>query len=260
MRDSIETRRGFIKSLGAGHASLRAVRRRVLRVAHLTDSHVQPKLRAAEGLAACLRHVQAQDDAHQLILNTGDCIMDSMKCDRARTELQWRVWNSVWRAECSLPVEHAIGNHDVWGRNKAKSQTTGSEARWGKAWALDALGLGRSYRRSTAAGGTSSHLTACSTSRTGTSRTSTKSSSHGSRRTCRRRRKTTPVLVLSHIPVFSIAPLMDPKSDLPDDGSKIGRAGMHDDCRIKNLFKRHPNVKAAVSGHIHLVDRVDYPA
>ena len=35
-----------------------------------------------------------------------------------RVKGQWRVWNSVWRAECSLPVEHAIGNHDVWGWNK----------------------------------------------------------------------------------------------------------------------------------------------
>jgi 3',5'-cyclic AMP phosphodiesterase CpdA len=34
---------------------------------------------------------------------------------------------------------------------------------------------------------------------------------------------------------------------------------MHIDARrIKDLFREHPNVKLALSGHIHLKDRVDY--
>ena len=34
---------------------------------------------------------------------------------------------------------------------------------------------------------------------------------------------------------------------------------MHIDSRhTKNLFLKHPNVRLALSGHIHLVDRVDY--
>ena len=34
---------------------------------------------------------------------------------------------------------------------------------------------------------------------------------------------------------------------------------MHIDARaIKDLFTAHPNVKLCISGHIHLVDRVEY--
>jgi predicted phosphodiesterase len=34
---------------------------------------------------------------------------------------------------------------------------------------------------------------------------------------------------------------------------------MHSDSeKIKSLFGRHPHVKVCVSGHTHLVDRVDY--
>jgi len=34
---------------------------------------------------------------------------------------------------------------------------------------------------------------------------------------------------------------------------------MHVDFRrIKDLFTKYPNVKLSISGHIHLVDRVDY--
>src|SRR5687767_14217528 len=79
-------------------------RRRVLRVAHLTDVHVQPERGAAEGLAACLRHVQSRSDKPDVIFTGGDHVMDSLSKDRARTELQWDVWRRGLKADCSLPV------------------------------------------------------------------------------------------------------------------------------------------------------------
>ena len=34
---------------------------------------------------------------------------------------------------------------------------------------------------------------------------------------------------------------------------------MHTDCmKLKDLFAKHPNVKLCLSGHLHLLDRVDY--
>ncbi len=34
---------------------------------------------------------------------------------------------------------------------------------------------------------------------------------------------------------------------------------MHSDFRrLHGLFRKHPNVKVALSGHLHLVDRIDY--
>ena len=45
-----------------------AARQRVLRLAHLTDVHVQPELRAPEGMTACLRHIHAANDRPDLIL------------------------------------------------------------------------------------------------------------------------------------------------------------------------------------------------
>ena len=82
MRHAVDiARRRFIKSLGAGlvlaaaggaaqadnvplasvgrQASLRTVRRRMLRVAHLSDIHVQPELRAA----ASVFSMKAIDDS-----------------------------------------------------------------------------------------------------------------------------------------------------------------------------------------------------
>ncbi|HZH98053.1 MAG TPA: metallophosphoesterase, partial [Fimbriimonadaceae bacterium] len=121
-------------------------RRRVLRLAHLTDIHVQPERGGGEGMAACLRHVHSQKDKPQLILTGGDLIMDAFDADAQRTRLQWDLFNRVLRDNTSLPVEHCIGNHDVWGWNKTKSRTTGQEPLHGKRWALEMLGLEKPYR------------------------------------------------------------------------------------------------------------------
>src|SRR5690606_10418224 len=45
--------------------------KRLLRLAHLTDVHVQPELNAERGMAACLHHAQSLADPPQLILTGG---------------------------------------------------------------------------------------------------------------------------------------------------------------------------------------------
>jgi Icc protein len=66
------------------------------------------------------------------------------------------------------------------------------------------------------------------------------------------------VLVLSHIPILCACALLDGDNEKSGDWVVPG-AWMHTDARrIKDLFYRHPNVKLAISGHIHLRDRLDY--
>ena len=120
-------------------------RRRCLRVAHLTDLHVQPERRATEGMTACLHHVQELKDPPQLILTGGDSIMDSFGADDARTQLQWDIWNKVLGDECSLPVRSAIGNHDIWGWNKSSSKTKGDEPNYGKLRSTEMLKIDNRY-------------------------------------------------------------------------------------------------------------------
>src|SRR5690348_7253025 len=56
-----------------------------VRVAHLTDFHIQPELQAARGVATCLHHAQSLPRKPDLILNTGDCVYETLHADRART-------------------------------------------------------------------------------------------------------------------------------------------------------------------------------
>lgn len=231
---------------------------RVLRIAHLTDIHVQPERKAGEGLAACLHHVQNLRDRPDMILNGGDAVMDTMSATEARTRIQWDLWRTVIRNECSLPIESCIGNHDVWGIHKKDSQTTGAEPLYGKKWAMEALGLSKPYRSFDRAGW---HFIVLDS-------TLPQADSYIAKlddqqfdwltEELRRTGPQTPVLILSHIPILSVAAFMDGENEKDGDW-RVPGSWMHIDARkLKDLFLKHPNVKLCLSGHLHLVDRVDY--
>lgn len=44
-----------------------------------------------------------------------------------------------------MPIHHAIGNHDIWGRFKTKCHATGNEPFFGKRWFLDNFEYPRTY-------------------------------------------------------------------------------------------------------------------
>jgi len=235
-------------------------RQRAIRVAHVTDVHVEPERRAGEGMAACLQHVQQLADRPELILTGGDHVMDSFSADDARTTLQWDLWNKVLKSECSIPVHSCIGNHDVWGWSKQASKTTGHEPNWGKRRATEMLQLDERYYTFSQAGWHFVFLDSIHRppeGKDGYIGQLDEAQFDWLTQTLRDIPATTPVLVLSHIPILSASAVL--WADRPNDDFRISRSLMHKDClELKELFARHPNVKLCLSGHLHLLDRVDY--
>jgi 3',5'-cyclic AMP phosphodiesterase CpdA len=273
MSQSTVNRREYLALTGAAAAAFlprgakadsRASRKRLLRVAHITDIHVLPKWDSDRGFTACLHHIQNQPDPPAMILNTGDCIMDATRAPGVSVEKQWDIWRRVWKSECSLPAAHVLGNHDVWGWDKTKSATSGTEPKWGKGWAMDELGLAKPYHSFDRGGW---HFIGLDTVHTldnaapdvFTGRLDEEQWAWLQADLAALDPKT-PVLVMSHIPIFSMVPVFNQPPDLgPREHMFIDRSDMLTDYhRIKELFKKHPNVKASIAGHIHLVDRVDY--
>jgi len=67
-----------------------------------------------------------------------------------------------------------------------------------------------------------------------------------------------PVLIVSHIPILAACIFFDGNRFENNQWNVPGR-WMHEDANdLKDLFLKHPNVKIAISGHIHLLDRVEY--
>jgi 3',5'-cyclic-AMP phosphodiesterase len=238
-------------------AAFNPARKRVLRFAHLTDIHVQPEKSAAEGLAACLRHVQSQADRPDMILTGGDQIMDAFGADFARTKVQWDLYAKVFKAENSLPVEHCIGNHDVWGWSSRESNPEHA-VKSGKKWAMEALGLAAPYRTFEKAGWKFIVLDSTFPSGTGYTAKLDEEQFAWLKQTLEATPKSQPILILSHIPILAACAFFDGDNEKSGNWQVPG-AWMHIDARkIKDLFASHENVKVAISGHIHLVDRVDY--
>lgn len=232
---------------------------RSLRLAHITDVHVEPELGAARGFAKCLHHVQSREDAPQLILNTGDSIMDAIEVGAERTQLQWNLWQKILGEECSLPIEHAIGNHDCWGLNRTKSGTTGREPRWGKQWALEGLGLASAYRSFDRCGWHFIVLDSIEPYQ------DTYRGRLGSAQLAWLKKdleavpKGVPILVMSHIPIVSPGAVLNGVKETPEHNLEIPGSLTHLDSRqIHDLLRHQGNVRLCLSGHLHIVDRAEY--
>ena len=132
---------GFVTPSSALAAPPNGGRKRVLRAAHLTDVHVNSENGSPEGMAAAIRHAQAQADKPELFLFGGDCIFDSLATAKPRVMEQWDIWQRVLAAELKTPARFCIGNHDVFGWNNRKDPSVKHDAVYGKALAVEKLGL-----------------------------------------------------------------------------------------------------------------------
>jgi len=234
--------------------------RPVVRFAHLTDIHVQPGLGAPAGMAAALRHAQGREDPPEFILFGGDCIGDALENPRESVLRQWDVWSEVLAAELKLPAYQCLGNHDIFGWKQRSRPGVEQDALYGKAYALERLGLKSAYYSFDRGGW---HFVVLDSMQIA-------AGNHGYiarlddaqfawlERDLGAVPAATPVCVLSHIPILSSAAYFD--GDRAQEGDwVVPGAWMHiDAARIKNLFHRHPNVKVCLSGHLHMVDDVTY--
>jgi len=261
------SRRSFLTTVGATlgwgvalrGAAPSSVRRRVLRVAHLTDVHIQPERRASEGFAKCLAHVQSQPEKPDLILFGGDNIMDSFSQTKTRTRTQWDLWQRVLKAECSLPYHACIGNHDVWGWGK-NAGASPTDQGYGKDWAVEELHLPRRYYSFEKAGWKFIVLdsTQPSDNRHGYVGKIDDEQFEWLRAELQATARKTPILVLSHIPILAACVFLDGNNEKSGDWVVPG-SWMHIDTRkLTALFHQHGHVRACISGHAHMVDEIHY--
>lgn len=265
-------RRTFLQRAGAAALALAALpavathppatpaRRRSLRIAHLTDIHVQPGLGAAAGMAAALRQVQRLPDRPELLLFGGDCIGDALENPREKVLEQWAIWERVLAEELRLPARQCLGNHDIFGWKLRDRPGVEQDPLYGKAFALERLGLKSAYYSFDLAGW---HFVVLDSMQIDAGNQGyiarlDEEQFAWLERDLTRTPQATPVCVLSHIPILSGAVYFDGNLAKGSDWVVPG-AWMHiDAARIKDLFYRHPHVKVCLSGHLHMVDDVTY--
>ncbi|MFO0857494.1 MAG: metallophosphoesterase [Phycisphaerales bacterium] len=240
--------------------------RRLIRVAHMTDFHIQPERKADEGVRMALDSIHAMSDKPDVIVTGGDLVMDSFDQQRPRTDQLWKLYTDAIREHCKIPVVHCLGNHDIWGWNKAKSKTTGTEMGWGKKNAIDLLGLPNSYYSTMlpSRSGASVKLIVLDSVQSdggdGYVGGLDDAQFEWLKGELAATPSTTTILAVTHVPVLHAATLLrDSEVPTKEIGWHIAAGETYlDSRRVVNLFQRYPNAKLVMSGHIHMHERLEY--
>ncbi|MCB0825019.1 MAG: metallophosphoesterase [Armatimonadetes bacterium] len=230
-------------------------RKRSFRMAHITDMHVMPEKESQAGLEKCLEIVQGFKP--DVIYYGGDLVMDLLGCDLDRAKAQWNVFDAANKAALKTKTITSIGNHDVWGwNNRIKYQ---NEPMFGKQFVLDRLEMDTPYFSQLH--GIWKIIVLDSTHRMDVNGYTAKLDDkqfEWLESELKSTPKTTPIAILSHIPILSPCAYLD-GDNVKDGNWLVPGAWMHIDlAKIKDLFLKHKNVKACFSGHMHQVDRADY--
>ena len=241
----------LIPSLSLGNNT--GSKKKVLRIAHLTDIHLKNQFNAPERFTRCLHHVQQQLPKVDLILNGGDVVFDINKENIGAINDQWKLSNSIMQSECSLPVHYCLGNHDIWWNEDDKGQTL-----YGKQYAMDQLKLVKPYYSFNQMGWKFIILDSVHLDIDGTWYIGKLGDEQFTwlENELKATDQATPVLVMSHIPILTATNLIE--DDIVNKWVMLGGDMHTDTSKIIELFYKHPNVKLCLSGHIHLREKLVY--
>jgi 3',5'-cyclic-AMP phosphodiesterase len=258
-------RRKFLQSISliAAATSLPALtnaessnKKKYFTTAFISDIHIKPLDIAEAGMKNALQNINRLKQQPDFIINGGDSIMDALAADKEKTKTQWDLFNKIMQAENKLPVKHCLGNHDIWGwqlKEDVKADTL-----YGKAWWLQQTGYTKTYYSYTHNNWHFIFLDSVQENNGGYIALLDDEQFNWLENELSNNKEKM-ICIVSHIPIVSFCSAMFFKDMLPNGDWKLSRALLHTDARkIKDLFKKHPNIKSCLSGHIHLQDEVNY--
>lgn len=265
------TRRSFIKRAAVGtlavglapalvtanNGKVSKNPKRSLRIAHITDVHIIDKLHAEACFERVVKELNSLKDKPDLIINTGDSVMDENKQTRETVEEHWKVWNKVISRDNKIPMRSAIGNHDVWyGPDEKLDAEYKKDKRYGKQWAIDMLGLPNRYYSFEKNGWKFIALDSIN-GNVGYSLDEEQFS--WLEKELDNAFEGQPVLVFSHVPLLSACATMYLIEREEAVATKYPVGDQHTDTkRVKTLFHKNKKVKLCLSGHVHYIDAVEY--
>jgi 3',5'-cyclic AMP phosphodiesterase CpdA len=247
--------------IGAAVSSAAEAATPPLRVAHLTDMHVQPERRAGEGFAAALQSLKQHNPS--FIITGGDHVMEAASEPRERAKLQFDLYDRILAENTKLKTYPVIGNHDVWGWGLKDAPV--SDVEYGKAMAIDRLKLAAPYYAFDAGGwhfvildSIFAHAPENPTERVYLGQLGAEQT-EWLKANLANTPAGTPIAIFSHIPIAAVCLLFDPSRRVKGQRAHVVQDyAMHADARELVELVQPYNVKLLVSGHIHMVDRIDY--
>ncbi|MBL7700798.1 MAG: metallophosphoesterase [Ferruginibacter sp.] len=224
--------------------------------AFITDIHIKPSEIAETGMQKALQNINQLKQQPDFIINGGDSIMDALAASKEKTQTQWDLFNKIMKAENKLPLKHCIGNHDIWGWQL--KEDVKSDVFYGKAWWLQQTGYAKTYYSFTHNSWHFIVLDSVQENNGGYIALLDNDQFAWLEKELEANKEKF-ICIVSHIPIISFCSAMFAKDMMPNGDWKLSRALLHTDAKkIKDLFKKYPNIKTCLSGHIHLQDEVNY--
>jgi 3',5'-cyclic-AMP phosphodiesterase len=239
------------RSLAAGTAP------QPLRFLHLTDIHVQPELAADAGFIRCLQ--AANESGAQFILTGGDLVMDVFDQDFARAQLLFDLYQQIVRDHTELTMHPCLGNHDVFAWSNRRGVAP-DHPQYGKRMFCERFDLDSTYYRFDQGGWrfyvlddiqpTADHRYQAYLD---------EAQRDWLERDLAEKPAEMPAVVVCHIPILSVT-VLDTAGMWSEERQAYQiplRQMTRDALDLVQLFARH-NVRLALSGHTHRIDRVEY--
>jgi 3',5'-cyclic-AMP phosphodiesterase len=244
-------------SLVAGRATGTDSSPSPFRFAHLTDIHVQPESAADEGFIRCLKAAHTYNP--EFILTGGDLVMDVFDQDAARADQLFDLYDRIVGDHTDLTVYPCLGNHDVFGWSNRRGVTP-DHPQYGKRMFCDRFELERTYYRFDQGGWRFYVLD--DVQPTPDNRYQAyldEAQREWLEKDLQEKPPEMPALVVCHIPILSVTVLdTDGMWREQENAYHIPLRQMcRDALDLAQLFSKH-NVRLALSGHTHRVDRVEY--
>ncbi|MBC8134782.1 MAG: metallophosphoesterase [Fibrella sp.] len=219
---------------------------------HITDTHIQPELGAAEGVKKAFDAIRALKEKPAFALIGGDIVMDVALVDRPRSDLLYDLWNKA-AAELSLPLYYTVGNHDVYAIG-GKTPVAADDPEFGKGMWQKRTGVKNRYDTFDFGGWRFVTLDSVGVAAGGKWWGEIDPEQiRWLDDLLRKTGKEQPVVFLTHIPVLTMFGLYTEGTTQALTEQTIVRNGKE----FAELIRPY-NVKAVFQGHTHVVEACDY--
>ncbi|MEM1063001.1 MAG: metallophosphoesterase, partial [Planctomycetota bacterium] len=216
--------------------------------------HVQPEADAPDGIAAAVGAVLKLDPEPEFVVAGGDQIMDAFATDRARADVQFDLFDELV-GPLGRPVHACVGNHDVFGwgvMDRIPKEADG----FGKELFRRRFGLEKTYRAFDAGDWRFYMLDNIRPSiKFGYMAALDKEQRAWLEADLAAKPPGQPAVVVSHVPIVT-ALLLHPRAFVHGIYQIPPAVVAADSYDLSRLFTKY-GVKLALSGHLHLRDRVE---
>ena len=219
---------------------------------HITDTHIQPELRATFGVRKAFDAINALPGKPDFGLVGGDLVMDAALVDLERAKLVYDLWDREAEA-LKFPLHYSIGNHDVF--DLASTGKPGAQnPNYGKGLWQSRLKLANRYSSFEHKGWLFVTLDSVGITPDGKwDGFLDKVQMTWLDDLLRKTPKTKPIVFLTHFPIFTIFSLYTSGTTSALPPGLVVKNGLE----FFNLIQGY-NVKAVFQGHTHVLEECSY--